>query len=263
MNSALLKLENYFKKYEEKSGIVAFSGGVDSYLLMVIANKILKKTISITINSPLFSHKEISEINEIVRKENINHEIFDYEEPENSIFWSNPPDRCYICKKNIFNSLLEYKEKNNYDIIFEGTNASELSGHRPGYQALKELRIKSPYADLGITKKEIREIVMDMNISIAEKPSSACLASRIPYGTRITKEMLKQLAKGEALIRKAGYKGQLRLRWNQGNARIEVDHKDVISFENAYFNSTLIQQLKNLGFIEVQLDKQGYKPITP
>ena len=243
--------------------IIAFSGGVDSSVLAFLANKYCQKALAITLKSCFYPEYELSNTTITANNMGIPHLILEIDPEEESSVWKNPPNRCYYCKKMDLSSLVEYAKQNNYDIVIEGTNISDIAGHRPGHKAIKELKIPSPYLETNISKTEIREIALNLGLKVASKPSSPCLASRIPYGQKITRVNLKMVEKAEELIRNNGFISRLRVRWDHNNAKIEVDPEKIQEFVRFNISYNINQKLKELGFKSVSLDLEGYKPMIP
>jgi uncharacterized protein len=250
----LNKLKGYFRGLG--SAAVAFSGGVDSSILAKAAYDVLgDKAVAVTIVSPTNDPLEIANAKRVAKEIGIKHILVNHSELTNKCFRENKPDRCYHCKKEIIFVLRKTAEKYGIKNVIEGTNAQELTGHRPGYKAVKESKAISPLAELGITKDDVRAIARLMKLSNAEKPSTACLASRIPYGTPITVKLLKKVASAESVIRRLGIK-QFRVRCFDDLAVIEVLPDDFgIILENSY---DIDSKMNKLGFKRVTLDLAGY-----
>ncbi|MFX1506462.1 MAG: ATP-dependent sacrificial sulfur transferase LarE, partial [Promethearchaeota archaeon] len=196
MNNALKKkIQESMASLAERSVIIAFSGGVDSTVVACLAQRVCKKVRLVTMISEWISTNEIKEAKIISQHLGLPHEIIKINIDRH--LWKNPPDRCFHCKLVVFSRLLEYCKEIDYDLVIDGTNASDIIGHRPGLKALKELGIYSPLLQGNITKKEVREIAKYFNLPIANKPAMACLASRIPYGEEITEKKLNRVEDGE------------------------------------------------------------------
>jgi pyridinium-3,5-biscarboxylic acid mononucleotide sulfurtransferase len=242
---------------ELKSFVVAFSGGVDSSFLLYRANA-LKKTemIGITIRTPYIPKYEIDEAIEFARAFSIKHKVIDLGFHES--IRNNPEDRCYLCKKILFTELLSFARENGYRHIIDGTNADDIGDFRPGIKALRELEIKSPLLEAGLTKKDIRELLHREGISIWDKPAMACLLTRIPYNTRISNGMLEMIEQAEYFLLNKGYPGT-RVRIHGDLARIECLPAFFERITQNPDKELIINKLKKIGFRYVSLDLEGYR----
>lgn len=186
---------------ELKSFVVAFSGGVDSSYLLYRAHSLKKtKMIGVTIRTPYIPYYEIEEAVEFAKLQGINHRIIDIIFPET--IRNNPVDRCYLCKKTLFTEILDFAEENGFKYVIDGTNADDSNAHRPGLRAIRELGIRSPLMEAGLTKKDIREMSHQEGLPAWDKPAMACLLTRIPYNTNINQDMLKMVEQAESFSRK-------------------------------------------------------------
>jgi pyridinium-3,5-biscarboxylic acid mononucleotide sulfurtransferase len=248
------KLRAYFS--DLGNVVVAFSGGVDSGVLAKTAYDALgDKAVAAIIDSPTVDSSELRSAKELADMIGIRLIVIKHDELMNPCFVRNEPDRCYHCKKDILSILQKVATEQGIKTVVEGTNADELLGHRPGYKAVKEAGVHSPLSELGYTKKDIREMASQMKLPNAQKPSMACLSSRIPYGTPITKELLEKVSKAEAIIRAAGV-AQLRVRCFDDLAVIEVCEKD---YDRVIGDRKRItKELKALGYRRVTMDLEGY-----
>jgi len=248
------RLLSYFRKFD--GVVVAFSGGVDSSVLAKAAYDALgERALAVTVDSPTIEKSELEAAGIIAKNIGIKHLVVKHDELANPCFRSNKPDRCYHCKKEMLAVLKKVACEKGVKAVAEGTNAEEIKGHRPGYKAVKDAGVYSPLAELGFAKKDIREIAAYLKLPNAEKPSMACLASRIPYGTELTKEVLEKVSKTEAVVRSAGVR-QLRVRCFGDIAVIEVYLED---YAKVLENRTMIsRELKALGFKRAVLDLDGY-----
>lgn len=252
----LEKLKKYIKDLGKVA--VAYSGGVDSTFLLKVSKEVLdNNVIAITLVSPLYPRSEIEFAKNMAKELGVRHIIIQEENIfKNEEFIKNPPDRCYLCKKMEFREIIEYAKKEGIEYVLDGSNADDLKDYRPGRRALLELNVKSPLLELGFTKEEIRRLSLEYGLPTYNKPSFACLASRIPYGETITMEELKRIDEGEEFLRGLGFK-QVRLRSHGGIARIEVDSDSFnIIMER---REEILEKLKKLGYIYVTLDLEGYK----
>jgi|WetSurSiteA1Bulk_404760.scaffolds.fasta_scaffold00172_12 pyridinium-3,5-biscarboxylic acid mononucleotide sulfurtransferase len=249
------KLDTILK--ELKSFVVAFSGGVDSSFLLYRAHSLRKiNMIGVTIRTPYIPRFEIEESVEFAKTYGINHKIIDLSFPES--IRNNPVDRCYICKKTLFSELLSFAAENGYRYIIEGTNADDVSDYRPGLKAIRELNVRSPLLEAGLTKKEIRGILREEGLSIWDKPAMACLLTRIPYNTEVDEGMLKMVEKAEDFLMEKGYPG-VRVRLHGDLARIECLPGYFDKIVQSPDKELIINNLKKIGFRYVSLDLEGYR----
>ena len=249
-------LKEYIKKFG--SVAVAFSGGTDSALLLRAAKEAIgsKNIAAITVSSDLVTDEEINEAKEFCKNENVCHVICYANPLEIKEFVLNPPERCYICKKEIFKKIKNAALGLNIDTIIEGSNADDLKDYRPGMRAVREMGAKSPLQELGLKKREIREMSEKIGLETSKKPSGACLASRIAYGEEITKEKLQSIKKAEDVLKKAGFM-QVRVRSHGEIARIEIlesEFEKLILLKNQIY-----EEIKKCGFLYVTLDLKGYR----
>ena len=239
---------------EKRMVAVAFSGGVDSTFLLKVAHDVLGDgAIAVTVRNELCSEEEMCEAEMFCRNNGIKQIIVSPDILHDEAFAVNPPDRCYICKKKIFSSVIE--EAKGYTVM-DGTNADDTGDYRPGMRALSELGILSPLKELGFTKKEIRDLSVKMGLPTADKPSAACLASRIAYGERITEDKLKMADKAECCLRRHGIVN-CRVRIHGDIARIETSKKDMELVLKVREEVTEI--IKSYGIRYVTLDLEGYR----
>jgi uncharacterized protein len=242
---------------ELNSFVVAFSGGVDSSFLLFRAHSLKKnKIIGVTIRTPYIPEIELEEAVEFARLHDINHKIIDLSFPE--AIRNNPVDRCYLCKKTLFSKLLDFAKENGFKYVIDGTNADDTNVYRPGLRALRELGIRSPLLEAGLTKKDIRELLRQEDLPVADKPAMACLLTRIPYNTTISETMLKMIEQAECFLLNKGFPGT-RVRIHGDLARIECAPG---YFEKIIQNpekELIIINLKKIGFRYVSLDLEGYR----
>ena len=259
-NDIETKLERLRLGLREMGGAaVAFSSGVDSTFLLRVAHEELgDRVVAVTARSHTFPKRELDEAAAFCRSEGVRHEIVDSEELDIPGFTENPPDRCYHCKKELFGKLVAFAKANGLNAVLEGSNIDDDGDYRPGRRAIKELGVVSPLHDAGLTKAEIRTLSKRMGLSTADKPSFACLASRFPYGERITAEGLERVERAEQWLRGAGMGlAQLRVRSHGDMARIEVPPADIPGI--AARAEEVAAALKSFGFAYVALDLQGYR----
>ncbi|WFR56247.1 ATP-dependent sacrificial sulfur transferase LarE [Anaerocolumna sp. AGMB13025] len=243
------------------SGIcVAFSGGVDSSLLLKIACDTAKEknqsVLAVTFETRLHPHGDLDEAKELALSFGANHKVIAVDEFSDPEIMHNPIDRCYRCKNLLFKTLIQTAQKEDYHYLMDGSNYDDLDAYRPGMKALKELGIHSPLLELKITKSEIRSLASDLFILSSNRPSAPCLATRLPYGDTLDFDLLERIDLGEKYIKKLGFYN-VRLRAHKDILRIEVDKEAFPKFMESY--GTVVQQLKELGFLYITLDLEGFR----
>jgi len=261
ISKELIKKLNLLRSFlKDKKVIVAFSGGVDSSLLAYLSNKYAKKTLLLTAKSILISTDEIEEAKQFANNHNITHREIIVNPLENEKFAKNPKNRCYICKKELFSNFVMIKQNENYDLIIDGSNADDIVDFRPGMEALKELNIESPYIFFDINKQDVRDLSQHFNLDTYSKPSSACLASRIPYTQEITKKKLQMINKAEKFLKEQFNLTQLRVRYHEDRlARIEFPLDEIPRILNPKILREIKAKLKELGFIYITIDVEGFR----
>lgn len=238
--------------------LVAFSGGVDSSYLLAMAFKILgEKTIAVTARSPVHPERETEAAGNFAKHLGVEHLMIETTELSLSEFTANPRDRCYVCKKNLFAELKKIAEKKGVERIAHGANLDDLNDFRPGFRAAGEMGIIAPLIDAGLSKSDIRTLSREMNLETWNKPSMACLATRIPYGSRITPENLKMAEQGENAIFDLGF-SVCRVRIHGGIARIELDPDEIEKAVSEPVRSTIIKKFGEIGFSHTAVDMEGY-----
>ncbi|MHA1954308.1 MAG: ATP-dependent sacrificial sulfur transferase LarE [Candidatus Heimdallarchaeaceae archaeon] len=250
------RLEKYF---QGKKVILAFSGGLDSTVLLEIALQSASKVLPVIVKSTLQPAAEIKHALEYLTRAKVKYEILGVNPLEHPEVVENDPRRCYYCKKLIFQTIIEETKKYNYDFIAEGSNVTDLSDYRPGLEALKELDIKSPYLKLRIAKEEIKNIARKLNLEVRDKPATTCLATRIPYGNKLSEEKLNRIDKAESIIRESFPVFNLRVRDHGDVARIEVSTQDMHYFFEKEKLEKIINKFKDLGYDYIALDLEGYR----
>lgn len=243
------------------SVLVSLSGGVDSSVLAAAAKIALgKNALAVTANSPALPSKELQTAENTAKEIGIRHMVIETDELNNADFVMNPPTRCYYCKTELISKLKRIAQKESIAIIADGLNADDLNQHRPGRRALEEHGIAAPLADVNLSKKEVREIAKILVPHVADKPSTACLSSRIPYGRKITEERLLRIGKAEEIIHELTGIRQLRVRDHDDIARIEIGVDELGKMFSLDLMSRTAKELKRLGYRYVTLDMEGYKP---
>lgn len=254
----LQKLINWFR--EAGSVLVAFSGGVDSSVVAVVAKYAIgDRVVAVTADSPLLPPGELEDAVKIAKNQNLRHIVIEVDELKNQNLVKNPPNRCYFCKKELMTTLKKVANDLNLKVVADGTNADDLKMHRPGFLALVEEGIRSPLAEVGITKNEVREIARYLKLPNSEKPSMACIASRFPYGQEITHDKIKRVAQAEKFIKENINVTQLRVRDHGSIARIEVLPHERKLFFNEELLDKITKKFKSLGYTYVTLDLEGYR----
>lgn len=255
MNRKLQNLEEILARME--SVLIAYSGGTDSTLLLKIAKDTLgEKVLAVTANSPTYSSEEMKAAEKMAKTLAAKHLIIETQELADPNFVTNPPDRCYHCKQELFRKLGAVAKERDLNYVLDGSNYDDLSDFRPGMRAGQELGVRSPLKEAMLTKEDIRKFSKELGLPTWDKPSLACLASRFPYGTMITEEVLVKLDKAERFIK--GLKiAQVRVRHHGTLARIEVLKEDLSVLVQR--RDEIVRTFKDLGYTYVTVDLQGYR----
>jgi uncharacterized protein len=239
--------------------LVAYSGGVDSTLLLKVAKDVLgDKVLAVTALSettPYHERKDAINLAKALGAKHLQVRTHEMKLPE---FVKNPENKCYICKKYRFGSLIEIAKEKGYDYVIDGGNQDDHRDYRPGITATRELGVRSPLSEAKLSKKEIRILSKQLNLPTWNKPSYACLASRIPYHSPITAEKLSQVDAGEEFLRELGLTGQIRVRNHKEIARLEIEAKDLPRFMQFAIRKRVTEFFKGLGFKYITLDLEGY-----
>jgi uncharacterized protein len=253
------QLVSWFHNRNEKV-IVALSGGVDSAVVAMAAKKALdKNAIAVTADYNTLSEEELTSAKRVAKEIDIEHKIIRYNELDNTEFVKNDQLRCYHCRTELATYLSNEARQMDVNLIVDGTNTDDLNYYRPGIKALRENGIKSPLVELGINKQDVRNIAKSNKLSVYDKPSNSCLASRIPHGMPVTLEKLKRIETAELLIKSIFKVRQVRVRDHQDVARIEVGKEEIKDMFDLEKISVIDSRLKDLGFKHIALDLSGYK----
>jgi uncharacterized protein len=253
----LLKLREIVKDLE--SVVVAFSGGVDSTLVAKVCYEVLKdNSMAVTARSETYPDFEFEEAKKLAKEIGIKHLVIDTSELAIEGFADNPPDRCYFCKTELFEKLKDIAKQHRFLHVADGANLDDTKEFRPGLKASKELNVKSPLKESGMTKEDIREVSKMLNLPNWNKPAYACLSSRFPYGQSITEEKLRMVSAAEKYLRNLGLE-QFRVRHHETIARIEALPEDIHILASSPTREELLCKFKEIGFTYVTLDLEGYR----
>jgi uncharacterized protein len=257
MNKKVEILQNALN--DMKSVLVAYSGGVDSTFLLRIAKDTLgDNVLAVTAVSETYVQRELDQAKRIAKGIDVQHMCIATEELQYPNFASNPTNRCYYCKKELFTKLKEIAHQNHKRYVVDGTNADDADDYRPGLLAIEELGIRSPLREAGLTKKDIRSLSRRMRLPTWNKPAIACLASRIPYGTTIDAQKLGMVERAEHVLHELGL-NQVRVRHHDDIARIEVFPEEIPRFLDEEIRYHIIRLFKEIGYKYIALDLQGYR----
>lgn len=253
-------------KYDTLRGIIAtlggcvigFSGGVDSTLLFAVAAEVLgERALAVTATSETYPERELNEARDLAASIGGRHRVIVSEELDIPEFKHNPRNRCYYCKKELFGKLRAIAVEEGLPHVLDGTNIDDRSDHRPGRQAASEIEVRSPLEEAGFTKEDIRALSQALKLPTWNKPAYACLSSRFPYGTAITRERVRQVGQTEESLRELGFR-ILRVRYHGNVARLELGPEEFLQ-ATTVMRDEVVQRVKGAGFTYVAIDLQGYR----
>lgn len=253
----LKQLKNLFAEMDR--ALIAYSGGIDSTLVAKVASDVLgDRALAVTAVSPSLLPEDLESARIQAADIGIQHEQVETHEMANPNYTSNPVNRCYFCKSELHDTLKPLARQRGYPYVVDGVNADDLQDYRPGIQAAKERGARSPLAEVGITKAEVRQIAQELGLPWWDKPAQPCLSSRFPYGEEITVAKLQRVGRSERYLRQLGLKN-LRVRSSGDTARIELPAEEIKQFVLTTDLSQLVSALQEFGFIYVTLDLEGYR----
>lgn len=254
------ELLRQIQTYAREDTVLAFSGGVDSSLLLYLLSQAAKETGSqvyaVTFQTALHPQADLAYARQSALSLDVSFHVLGVNELEDSRILENPPDRCYYCKKMLFEKLLDFAKEHQAAAVLEGSNQDDLNVYRPGLGAVRELGIASPLAQCGITKAQVRQLAREYGLPSASRPSAPCLATRMPYHTHLDMQLLSRIDQGEQFLKSLGL-GNIRIRVHGDIARIEADPGQFPVFLQR--REEIAQQLKTLGLPYLTLDLEGFR----
>ncbi len=238
--------------------IVAFSGGVDSTFLLAMAKQVLgRRVVAVTAASPVHPERETDSAVQIAKDLDVEHIVIQADEMNLPEFTANTKDRCYVCKKHLLSAMFNIAREKGIEYVAHGANADDHLDYRPGARAADEAGVRSPLSEAGLTKDEIRGLSREMGLPTWNKPAMACLASRIPYGTLITRKALDMIDRAETVVSRLGFPG-CRVRYHGSVARIEVNPEEIEKIMDKPVREAIGRELRTIGFSHVAVDIEGY-----
>lgn len=253
----LLRLEARIR--ELGSVVVCYSGGVDSAFVLLVAHRVLgEKAVGVTAVSPSLAPSEKDLAIRVAKEIGARHELVETHEIDNPSYAANPANRCYYCKTELYDVAEKWAKEHGFAAILNGTNTDDQGDYRPGLEAAREARVVSPLVDVGMNKADVRRHSKALGLGVWDKPASACLSSRLPYGTSVTRERLAQIGGLEEDLRALGFR-QVRVRWHEKIARIEIAVDEMARAFDPAVRDRIVEAGKRHGFVYVTLDLQGYR----
>ena len=244
---------------EMDRALIAYSGGIDSTLTAKIAYDMLgDRALAMTAESPSLMPEDLEDARVQAAEMGIRHQVVKTHELDNPNYASNPVNRCYFCKSELHDTLKPLAQKLGYPYVVDGVNADDLQDYRPGIQAAQERGVRSPLAEVGVSKLEVRRLAKELGLPWWDKPAQPCLSSRFPYGEEITVEKLQRVGRGERHLRQLGFKN-LRVRSDKDTARIELPPEQIKEFVLTMDLPSLVEAFQDYGFTYVTLDLEGYR----
>lgn len=257
LEQKLGQLKTIFAEMEQ--ALIAYSGGVDSTLVAKIAYDVLgDRAIAVTAVSPSLLPEELEDAQIQAAEIGITHKIIDTHEMDNPNYTANPVNRCYFCKSELHDTLKPLATQLGYPYVVDGVNADDLRDYRPGIQAAKERGVRSPLAEVGVTKAEVRQLSQQLSLPWWDKPAQPCLSSRFPYGEEITINKLQRVGRAEIYLRRLGWQN-LRVRSDGDTARIELPPEKIKEFVLTMDLQAIVAAFQSYGFVYVTLDLEGYR----